>query len=582
MDQSRSTGVYLLNPGGNGNASAFYKRLETFVKTMPGVLVVWDSQIHDHCDGCIKSSIQKLEISKMVLIGDAPGILKPYFSQVMAELGHFEDSVQLISFREYGIEYENYEAATELLKNSFNGKKVFEDQHNGVQNVHQDTLVIGGGIAGIQASLEIANAGEKVYLVEKQGTIGGHMAMFDKTFPTLDCAACILTPKMVDVNQHANIELMSYSEVLSVDGSPGNFHVKILKKARFVSEELCIGCGSCSAKCPGKAPSEFDVSTTLRKAIYIPFPQAVPNKYLIDKESCNYMLSNGEKCGVCVKFCPVNDCIDLHQKDEEIEITVGNIIVSTGFQPFNASRIERYGYSKFPNVLTSLELERLINAGGPTEGKITLRSQDKKGNWIFTGESEQPNSVALIHCIGSRDENYNKYCSRVCCMYSLKLAHLVKEKLPDADVFEYFIDMRAFGKGYEEFYQRIIHEGVHVIRGKTATISENGDKLILRSEDILHDRMIEQQVDMVVLAVGLEPNKDAGKLAEMLGIKQSCEGWFTEKKYLTDPIATQIPNVLIAGVCQGPKDIPDTVAQASSAAARVLQSIAKYAETTSS
>ncbi len=581
MDQSRSTGVYVLNPGGNDNGFAFYKRLETFVKTLPGVLVVWDSQTHDHCDGCIKASIKKLDISKMVLIGDTPGFLKPYFSQVMAEMGYNGDSVGLVSFKEYGIEYENYEQATELLKNIFNNKKPANVQLHEVQNVHHDTLVIGGGIAGIQASLEIANAGEKVYLVEKQGTIGGHMAMFDKTFPTLDCAACILTPKMVDVNQHSNIDLLTYAEVLSVDGIPGNFRVKILKKARFVSEELCIGCGSCSAKCPGKTTSEFDASTTLRKSIYIPFPQAVPNKYLIDKESCNYMLSNGEKCGVCVKFCPVNDCIDLHQKDEEIEINVGNIIVATGFKTFDASRIERYGYGKYPNVLTSLELERLINAGGPTEGKITFRTQDKKGNWVFDKGSGNPKSVALIHCIGSRDENYNKYCSRVCCMYSLKLAHLVKEKLPEANVYEYFIDMRAFGKGYEEFYQRIINEGVHIIRGKTATIDQKDEKLILRSEDILNDRIIEQQVDMVVLAVGLEPNNDAQQLAQMLGIKQGCEGWFAEMNYLTDPIATQNPNILIAGVCQGPKDIPDTVVQASSAAARVLQSIARYSEVTS-
>lgn len=578
MDQARSTGVYILNPGGNGNDFAFYKRLESFVKTLPGVLVVWDSQTHDHCDSCISASIKKLDISRMVLIGDKPGVLKPYFSQVLSESGYNGDSVRLISFKESGIDYQDYDHATELLLKVFNDKKSSVGPYEGKQKAHHDTLVIGGGIAGIQASLEIANAGEQVYLVEKQGTIGGHMAMFDKTFPTLDCAACILTPKMVDVSQHPKIDLLSYSEVKSVEGVPGDFKVRIVKKARFVSEDLCIGCGSCSAKCPGKAPSEFDVGTTLRKAIYIPFPQAVPNKYLIDKESCNYMLTNGEKCGVCVKFCPVNDCIDLHQKDEEIEVNVGNIILATGFEPFDASRIERYGYGKYPNVLTSLELERLINAGGPTEGKITLRSQDKKGNWVFNKDSKQPKSIALIHCIGSRDENFNKYCSRVCCMYSLKLAHLVQEKIPDANVLEYFIDMRAFGKGYEEFYQRIIHEGVHMIRGKTANINQQGDKLVLRSEDILNDRLIEQQVDMVVLAVGLEPNKDAKHLAGLLGIKQSCEGWYTEKDYLSDPIATQVPNILIAGVCQGPKDIPDTVAQASSAAARVLQSIASFSE----
>ena len=444
--------------------------------------------------------------------------------------------------------------------------------------VHPETLVIGAGIAGIQASLEIANAGNKVYLVEKSGTIGGHMAMFDKTFPTLDCAACILTPKMVEVGQHKKIDLLTCSEITDVSGYPGAFKVKVHKKARFVDQHLCIGCGSCTAKCPGKTPSEFDSETALRKAIYIPFPQAVPNKYLIDAENCLYIQKDGKKCGVCVKFCPVTDCIDLHAKDEDIEIEVGNIIIATGFKTFDAKKVERYGYGKYPNVLTSLEMERLINAGGPTEGKITFRTQDKKGNWLFKSDSSQPESVAIIHCIGSRDENCNAYCSKVCCMYSLKLAHLVKEKLPEATVYEYFIDMRAFGKGYEEFYQRIKKEGVHMIRGKTAKIEEHNGSLILRSEDLLNNRLIEQPADMVVLAVGLEPSVGARKIAEMIGVETDKYGWFKESDSLLDPVGTIKQGVTIAGVCQGPKDIPDTVAQASAAAARVLQSIESFKE----
>lgn len=446
------------------------------------------------------------------------------------------------------------------------------------KKVHPDTLVIGAGIAGIQASLEIANAGHKVYLVEKTGTIGGHMAMFDKTFPTLDCAACILTPKMVEVGQHANIDLLTCSEVSEVSGNPGAFKVKILKKARYVDQHTCIGCGSCAAKCPGKAPSEFDSGTALRKAIYIPFPQAVPNKYLIDPESCLYMQTEGKKCGVCVKFCPVNDCIDLHAKDEELNIEIGNIVIATGFKTFDAKKITRFGYGTFPNVLTSLELERLINAGGPTEGKITFRSQDKKGNWVFKPDGGVPNSVAIIHCVGSRDENCNAYCSKVCCMYSLKLAHLVKEKLPAATVFEYFIDMRAFGKGYEEFYQRIIKEGVHMIRGKTAKIEKLNGSLRLRSEDMLNNRLVEQMADMVILAVGIEPSEGVQKLTEMIGIEVDHYGWLKEADNLLDPVGTIRQGVTIAGVCQGPKDIPDTVAQASAAAARVLQSIERFKE----
>jgi heterodisulfide reductase subunit A len=398
------------------------------------------------------------------------------------------------------------------------------------------------------------------------------MAMFDKTFPTLDCAACILTPKMVEVGQHTNIELLTYSEVKEVTGNPGSFKVKVLKKARMIDLATCIGCGICAEKCPAKAPSEFDSGTTLRKSAYIPFPQAVPNKYLIDKDSCIY--HDTGKCKVCVKFCPVEDCINLDEKDEEVTLDIGNIIVATGFKTFDAGRADQFGYGKSPNVVTSLEFERLVNAAGPTEGFIKSRSQDKKGNWIFTKDNEEPKSVAIIHCIGSRDENYNKYCSRVCCMYSLKLAHLTKEKLPDAEVSEYYIDMRAFGKGYEEFYERIKEEGIKIIRGKTAKVEEgkNG-KLLIRSEDIHQGRIIEQTVDMVILAVGLEPREDAGDVAGMLGLTRDDDGWFNEANYLTEPTSTYTGGVTIAGVCQAPKDIPDTVAQASAAAARVLQSI---------
>jgi heterodisulfide reductase subunit A2 len=282
-----------------------------------------------------------------------------------------------------------------------------------------------------------------------------------------------------------------------------------------------------------------------------------------------------KKCGVCVKACPVNYCINLDELDSEVEVTVGNIIIATGFKPFDATRAEQFGYGKFPNVLTSLEFERLVNASGSTGGHIRKRVQDKKGRWIFTSEGEEPKSVALIHCVGSRDIHYNKYCSRVCCMYSLKLAHLVAEKLPNAKVFEYFIDMRAFGKGYEEFYKRIQHEGVQIIRGRTAKIEEKEGALLLRTEDVQNADILEQKVDMVILAVGLEPREDAKQIAKMVGIETSEEGWFTEANSNSDPVNTYTGGISIAGVCQGPKDIPDTVAQASAAAARVIQSILK-------
>jgi heterodisulfide reductase subunit A len=440
--------------------------------------------------------------------------------------------------------------------------------------LNPETLVIGGGIAGIQASLEIAASKNMVYLVEKSPTIGGHMAGFDKTFPTLDCAACILTPKMVEVGQNSYIKLMTYSEVQEVSGVPGNFKVKILKKARRMNLALCIGCGICSDKCPVKTVSEFDAGTTLRKAAYIPFPQAVPNKYLIDESVCTYVL-NG-KCGACAKLCPVPGCINLDEKDEIVEINVGNIIVAIGFKTFDASKFAQFGYGKYPNVLTSLEFERLINASGPTGGKIAKRIQDKKGNWVFSPEGiYEPKNIAIIHCIGSRDENHNKYCSKVCCMYSLKFAHLLREKLPDSEINEYYIDIRAYGKGYEQFYNRIKKEGVNLIRGRPAKVEQYGDDLIVRCEDIEKGRIIEQKVDMVILSVGTEPSEDSSKIAEMLGLSIDHDGWFDEMNYVGDPVNTFTGGISLAGVCQGPKDIPDSVVHASAAASRVLQSIAR-------
>jgi len=577
MKNIKSIGIYFHNPKNTNGSALNYSEIEAYAKSLPVVKAVWnsDSFLVAKLDD-IGTAIKEHGIEKIIIAGDTPGMIKPLFCEVMSLLGYNKEPVVLASFRKYGAITElDTERAKAILYCAVKGIPFEYAAIPGEKQAKPETLVIGGGIAGIQASLEIADAGKKVFLVEKTGTIGGHMAMFDKTFPTLDCAACILTPKMVDVGQHSNIELLTYSEIKGVSGEPGNYKVNIIKKARRVNLSTCIGCGSCSAKCPGKAPSEFDGGTTMRKAIYIPFPQAVPNKYLIDADSCTYIQSDGEKCGVCVKFCPVNDCINLDAKDEEVEITVGNIIVATGFKTFDAKRAEQYGYGKYPQVITSLELERLINAAGPTEGKITFRTQDKKGNPIFTTESGSPRSVALIHCVGSRDENYNKYCSKVCCMYSLKLAHLVKEKLPDADVYEYYIDMRAFGKGYEEFYQRIKNEGINVIRGRTAKVEQQNGQLLLRSEDMLNDRLIEQPVDMVVLAVGIEPGEDAGDLSNMLGIVRDEDGWFSEANYVSDPVNTYTGGITIAGVCQGPKDIPDTVAQASAAAARVIQSIIK-------
>ena len=566
MSNAVKTGVYFCKHLNGHPDSIQLSELYAFAEGMEEVAHIWKTGDLDLLDfRKLADAISDQGINRIVLAGEKPGFIQPMFSKAMAAAGNDPSQITNVSFIEHNATRQKDTdlakaiLACAVLDVPFELAAVPDEV-----DVNQDTLVIGGGIAGIQAALEIANAGKKVYLLERTGTIGGHMAMFDKTFPTLDCAACILTPKMVEVGQHPNIELMTYCEVEGVSGSPGNYQVKVLKKARRVDLATCIGCGICSEKCPAKAPSEFDTGTTMRKSIYIPFPQAVPNKYLIDADSCTYVL-NG-KCGVCVKFCPVENCINLDEKDETVDVTVGNIIVATGFQTFDPKRAEQYGYGKYPNVVTSLEFERLVNAAGPTGGFIRSRTQDKKGNWIFTEEGTEPKSVALIHCIGSRDQNYNKYCSRVCCMYSLKLAHLV---------YEFYIDMRAFGKGYEEFSERIKEEGVHMIRGRTAKVEEKDGQLMVRSEEIYEERILETKVDMVVLSVGLEARADSADVANMLGIDRGEEGWFVESNYLSEPTSTFSGGIAIAGACQGPKDIPDTVAQGSAAAARVLQTILK-------
>ena len=573
MNEKNLTGILFYHPENGHISSLDFNKIIKYSGSFKHVAVVWDSAKFPMWDkNFLESQIQKYNLTRLIIAGYDTGMIKPFFARVFSNLGLSVENILLADFSEHrALEHDDIEHAKAITACAILNVPFLDAAIPDDVEVNPDTLVIGGGIAGIQASLEIANANQKVYLVEKTGTIGGHMAMFDKTFPTLDCAACILTPKMVDVGQHSNINLITYSEIKSVDGEAGNYKVKIRKKARRVDITKCIGCGICSEKCPGKASSEFDAGTTQRKAIYIPFPQAVPNKYLIDAESCRHV--QGHKCGVCVKVCPVPDCIDLDAKDEEVEITVGNIIVATGFKVFDARRAEQFGYGKHPNVLTSLEFERLINAAGPTEGNITFRTKDKKGNPVFTTGGDTPDSVAIIHCIGSRDENYNAYCSKVCCMYSLKLAHLVKEKLPDAEVYEHYIDMRAFGKGYEEFYERIKNEGINIIRGRTAQVNATNGELILRSEDIENGRLLEQKVEMVILAVGLEPADDSKKLAKMLDIHVDKYGWLNEIHQMSNPVNTCKGGVAIAGLCQGPKDIPDTVAQASAAALRVLQSI---------
>jgi heterodisulfide reductase subunit A len=436
--------------------------------------------------------------------------------------------------------------------------------------INPSTLVLGAGIAGITAALALADAGYHVFLVEREPSIGGHMAQLDKTFPTLDCSACILTPKMVEVSQHPNITLFTWSEVEAVNGYLGNFTVTVRKKARFVDEENCTGCGICIDKCPHKVVDDvFEAGLGKRKVIYRPFPQAVPKYPVIDKEHCVYFIRG--KCKACQIFCPTTpNSIDFDQEDTMVELQVGNILLATGYDLFDVNRIPQYGYGRYPNVFNSLEFERMVNAAGPTGGKIVLRDM-----------ATPPKSVGIVHCVGSRDENYHEYCSKVCCMYSLKFAHLVHERIPEAEVHNFYIDMRTPGKGYEEFYHRLLLEGTQFVRGKVAEITdvarsqEEEGKLIIQVEDTLIGKQRRIPVDMVILSPAIEARSDSHEISQLFRMGCDFDGFFVERHPKLDPVATMTEGVFIAGACQGPKDIPDTVGQGAAAAAYIGSSISR-------
>ena len=565
-------GVYICHCGTNIAGIVDVERVAESARGLDSVVVARDYKYmcSDPGQNLIKDDIRELGLDRVVVASCSPRMHEPTFRRACDSAGLNPYLFAMANIREHcswvhedgGLATEKAEALVRAAVERVYYQEPLQTQ--GVP-VNPNVLVVGGGIAGIQAALEIADSEHQVYLVEREPSIGGHMAQFDKTFPTLDCAACILTPKMVSVGQHPHIKLMTYSEVVEVSGFVGNYKVQVRRKARYVDEEKCTGCGLCQTKCPWKTDSEFDMGLGKRKAIYSPFPQAVPLIPVIDRELCVYFQKG--TCQVCVKFCEAK-AVDFEQTDRIEEIEVGSIIVATGFTPFDARRIPRYSYGRLPNVITSLEFERLVNASGPTGGKIVLK------------DGEEPGRVGIIHCVGSRDVNYNVYCSRVCCMASLKLAHLVKEKT-GADVYNFYIDMRAGGKGYEEFYRRVMEEGTHVIRGRVAVVTnspqvpEEEGHLIIQVEDTLTGVIRRIPMDMVILAVGMEPRADAEEVARLFKISRSADGFFLEKHPKLDPVATMTDGVFVVGACQGPKDIPDTVAQASAAAARALAMISK-------
>lgn len=518
----------------------------------------------------IEKDIKELGLTRVVVAACSPHLHEKTFRTAAERAGLNPYLTELVSIREQVSWVHTDKAiATEKSKSLVAGtveRIVYNEALEKMKvPINPNTLVVGGGIAGIQAALEIANAGFHVYLVDREPSIGGHMAQFDKTFPTLDCSACILTPRMVEAGTHPNITLLTWSEVTNVSGYVGNFNVSIKKRARFVDESLCTGCGICIEKCPQKVIDDvYEAGIGYRKVIYTPFAQAVPRFPVLDKPNCTYF-KNG-KCKACEKFCPTN-AIDFTQEDQILNVEVGNIILATGYDLFDARKVTNYGYGRLPNVFTSMEFERMCNASGPTGGEITLRDGKTK-----------PEAVGIIHCVGSRDKNFNNYCSTICCMQSLKFAHLVKERT-GANVYEFYIDMRTAAKSYDEFYQRILEEGTLFVRGKVAEVSDapraphEVGKLIVQVEDTFIGKQRRIPVDMVVLSIGMEPRADAKQTGQLFGISCSSDGWYIERHPKLDPVSTMTEGVFIVGCASGPKDIPSSVAQGAAASARVLDKI---------
>ncbi len=566
---SERIGVYVCHCGTNISSVVDVEKVAKEAGSWGNVVIARDYKYmcSDPGQELIEKDIEELGLTRVVVAACSPRMHGPTFKKTLERGGLNGYLVEMANIREQcAWSSEPGEAATNkaLALTRAAVKRVAFQQPIEEREVpvNQATLVVGAGIAGIQASLQIAAAGYPVYLVEKEPYIGGHMAKFDKTFPTMDCSACILTPKMVDVNQDPNIHLLTNSEVVKFEGYVGNFKVQVKTKPRYVDMKACTGCGDCQAACvmKNRIPSEFDEGLGMRSAIYIPFPQATPLKAVVDEEKCLYF-AKGKCKQTCVQACQAK-AIDFEQKEEIVEFEVGSVILATGYQLFDPSIGPQWGYGQYDNVITGIQFERMTNASGPTGGEILLK------------DGSRPKSVAILHCIGSRDKNYYEHCSRVCCMSSVKFAHLVKEKT-GADVYEFYIDMRTFGKQYEEFYNRVQEEGVNFIRGKGAEVVEVDGRLAVRAEDTLLGVYREIPVDMVILNTALIPREDSDKVAQTFGISCSENGFFLESHIKLDPVTTSTDGIHLAGCCQSPKDIPDTVAQGSAAAAQTLAVIAR-------
>jgi len=571
-------GVFICHCGTNIGGVVDVARVVESARVLPQVVFVDDNKYtcSEPGQASVRNAIVENKLDKVVIGSCSPRMHERTFRNTVASAGMNPYMLEIANLREHcswvhGHDKEGATAkAIELIRMAVAKVSRHEALFPKEAGITKRALVIGGGVAGIQAALDIANAGHEVVLVEREPTIGGRMAQLDKTFPTLDCSACILAPKMVDVGQHPNITLRTYAEVKKVNGFVGNFEVEILQRAKKVDHTKCTGCGTCWEKCPEKVDSEFDLGLGKRTAIYIPFPQAVPPKPVVDTDHCRYikyvkfMEEGGEgkappQCRICEKMCP-SQAIDWSQEDEVITEKFGAIVVATGFKTFDHTAYEEYGGGRYPDVITGLQLERLMSAAGPTGGEVVRPS-----------DGAHPKTVVFISCVGSRDrQKQRSYCSKVCCMYMAKHAIMLKEHDPDVQCYIFYIDIRAGGKDFDEFAVRAQEEyGTLYLRGRVSKIYPEGKKLIVLGEDSLMGRPVEIPADLVVLATGIEPNVGAAEVAQTLNISYDTNHFFVEAHVKLRPVETQMDGILLAGCCIGPRDIPESVAQGSAAASKV-------------
>ncbi|MFC1926639.1 CoB-CoM heterodisulfide reductase HdrA2 [Chloroflexota bacterium] len=564
-EENLRIGVFVCDCGLNIAGSVDTEEVRKSAEALPGVVVAVVNKYTCAEPGQeeIKRYIREYDLNRVVVASCTPRMHEPTFRNCIAEAGLNPYLLEMGNIREHcsWVHLHDREAATEkakdIAKMAVSRARLLEPLEDTKIPVTHRALVLGGGVAGIQAALDLADAGHQVYLVEKEPSIGGIMASLDKTFPTMDCSICVLGPKMMDVGRHPRITLMVSSEVEDISGYVGNFKARVRKKARYVDDTACNSCGKCAEICPVIVPDEFQQGFSSRKAAYITFPQAVPSAYLIDMDNC--LGNNPITCGKCIDVCE-KDCIDLNMQDELVDIDVGVIIVATGMDIYDPTALDEYGYTRFENVITTIEFERLICGGGPTEGKLVRPS-----------DLQVPKRIGFIQCVGSRTDNRGyPYCSNVCCMNTIKDSLLINEHYPDTEILVFYMDIRAYGKGFEDLYRRSKEAGVRYIRGFPGEVTEDPDtrNLRIRVENTTTSKVEEHELDMLMLSVGLKPSDDLKHLANIINISQTTDGFAMEAHPKLRPVDAPTPGIFFAGSVEAPKDIKDSVTQAGAAVAR--------------